>query len=328
MLADDHRRLCEKALSSCFSVRNIANIARILEVGARNVDEGKAKECPFIIRQECNVLKERAILNFSNLVSELGDLQILTEHKHRWNPERQKTTARSFLLNIDETEFYWRQVELGRLGIKKPELPGGLVIRSDTIYFDYLWIGPTGTIQTFHQDNHDETITNHNLFMQFEGFKYVAVASPSDSDFFRSRPLTTKSLRHSSASPFDALVREACSTLAHAVLGPGDALYVPPRFWHYFQSLSPSISVSRWWFSNRIAETLYAAENEFPVASPNAPLGSKEWQEDLAAFGGKKVFETIFSRLQPLKKYGMMVVLIRRYGEGALSHGGSIVMWL
>ncbi|XP_076033812.1 bifunctional peptidase and arginyl-hydroxylase JMJD5-like [Oratosquilla oratoria] len=31
------------------------------------------------------------------------------------------------------------------------------------------------------------------------------------------------------------------------ILGPGEALYIPPRYWHYVQSLTTSISVSFWW---------------------------------------------------------------------------------
>lgn len=31
------------------------------------------------------------------------------------------------------------------------------------------------------------------------------------------------------------------------VLGPGDMLYMPPRWWHFVQSLSVSFSVSFWW---------------------------------------------------------------------------------
>ncbi|KKY19309.1 putative jumonji domain containing 5 [Diplodia seriata] len=32
-----------------------------------------------------------------------------------------------------------------------------------------------------------------------------------------------------------------------AVLGPGEALYVPKGWWHYVRSLAPSFSVSFWW---------------------------------------------------------------------------------
>jgi ribosomal protein L16 Arg81 hydroxylase len=31
------------------------------------------------------------------------------------------------------------------------------------------------------------------------------------------------------------------------IIGPGDALYLPPRYWHYVRSLSTSMSVSFWW---------------------------------------------------------------------------------
>jgi lysine-specific demethylase 8 len=31
------------------------------------------------------------------------------------------------------------------------------------------------------------------------------------------------------------------------VLEPGDMLYVPPRWWHYVQSMDRSCSVSFWW---------------------------------------------------------------------------------
>jgi lysine-specific demethylase 8 len=31
------------------------------------------------------------------------------------------------------------------------------------------------------------------------------------------------------------------------ILTPGDALFIPPKFWHYVRSLSVSFSVSFWW---------------------------------------------------------------------------------
>ncbi|RXG59390.1 Lysine-specific demethylase 8 [Armadillidium vulgare] len=33
----------------------------------------------------------------------------------------------------------------------------------------------------------------------------------------------------------------------YLILSPGDALYIPPKWWHYVRSLSNSISVSFWW---------------------------------------------------------------------------------
>ena len=33
---------------------------------------------------------------------------------------------------------------------------------------------------------------------------------------------------------------------AEGILGPGECLYLPPGWWHYVKSLSPSFSVSFW----------------------------------------------------------------------------------
>ena len=32
-----------------------------------------------------------------------------------------------------------------------------------------------------------------------------------------------------------------------SVLGPGDALFIPPRWWHHVRALTPSASLSVWW---------------------------------------------------------------------------------
>jgi len=31
------------------------------------------------------------------------------------------------------------------------------------------------------------------------------------------------------------------------ILGPGDMLFIPAKFWHYVRSLSPAISVNFWY---------------------------------------------------------------------------------
>ena len=43
--------------------------------------------------------------------------------------------------------------------------------------------------------------------------------------------------------PLFALAAEA---YVDAVLGPGDALYIPPGWWHYVRSLTPSFTVNFW----------------------------------------------------------------------------------
>lgn len=36
-------------------------------------------------------------------------------------------------------------------------------------------------------------------------------------------------------------------TYYEVILAPGDAIYIPPKWWHYAKSLSISFSVSFWW---------------------------------------------------------------------------------
>lgn len=38
----------------------------------------------------------------------------------------------------------------------------------------------------------------------------------------------------------------AAAKFTHAVLQPGDMLFIPARYWHYVRSLSTSISVNFW----------------------------------------------------------------------------------
>ena len=236
----------------------------------------------------------------------------MVEHKHRWEKQKQNTTVGEYIKNIDATEYYWRQFGISDLGLEIPAFPA-LHRRTDTVWFDHAWVGPSGTVGTFHQDNHDDVIINCNAFMQMHGIKYAAIASPRDSKLFEAESLSPGYGGVSMASPFDPELRRAAATLSHVVLLPGDLLFIPERWWHYLQSVTPSVSVSRWWFENRIAETLYMAANS-PAASSDDNLDSTDWQHDLAEFGGRDVLVEFLSRFTIQQKHIMMFALVRRYG--------------
>src|SRR5262249_8863292 len=155
--------------------------------------------------------------------------EIVVEHKYRWVKRKKNTTVGEFIRSIDATEYYWRQVEISALGLEISAFPV-LHRRIDTVWFDHAWIGPSGTVQTFHQDNHDDFIVNCNAFMQMQGIKYAALASPTDSKFFHPDGSIPGGV--SSASPFAPELRKDAASLSHAVLLPGDLLFIPERWWH------------------------------------------------------------------------------------------------
>ncbi|KAG0625822.1 hypothetical protein M758_2G082700 [Ceratodon purpureus] len=106
------------------------------------------------------------------------------------------------------------------------------------------WLGPAGTITPLHHDPH------HNLLTQVVGRKYVRLYTPEDSP--RLYPYTEKMLCNSSQvdlTNVDLLKFPNFENLkfVDCILEEGQMLYIPPKWWHYVQSLTPSFSVSFWW---------------------------------------------------------------------------------
>ena len=110
------------------------------------------------------------------------------------------------------------------------------------------WLGPKGTVSPTHTD------PTHNLLTQVFGKKYVRVWAPEHTDaMYASTDLKERNV--SRVDPdFDCAreLRTAFPKFLNApfqdvVLEPGDALYLPPKWWHYVQSLTSSFSVSFWW---------------------------------------------------------------------------------
>ncbi|MGY4182937.1 hypothetical protein ACVIHH_008228 [Bradyrhizobium sp. USDA 4518] len=290
------------------------------EVSSDQLDQSIISGHPFVVRGCSIVRAAQERLSPEALKQLLQTTPISIEHKHRWESRRTTLSAREYLDNLDRTDFYWRQADLRSLGISDLKLPSPANVRSDTMFFDSLWVGPNGTVQTFHQDNHDVVVVNRNLFCQVHGSKYVAIASPADSEYFQAYPLKNGTDRHSSVSPFDPATALNCPSFAHSILQSGDLLYVPPRYWHYLQSLSISVSVSRWWFSSRLVELLYASAISGEMAEPTF-LGELAWDNDVRELGGVDVLTQYIERLSGVQKYAICARLVRLYGEGIFKHG-------
>ncbi|KAE9620456.1 putative [histone H3]-lysine-36 demethylase [Lupinus albus] len=106
------------------------------------------------------------------------------------------------------------------------------------------WFGPAGTVTPLHHDPH------HNILAQVIGKKYIRLYSASLSEDLSPYPDTM--LRNSSQVDLDDIdVRKfpkvADLEFVDCILEEGEMLYIPPKWWHYVRSLTPSCSVSFWW---------------------------------------------------------------------------------
>ena len=109
------------------------------------------------------------------------------------------------------------------------------------------WFGPAGTVTPAHHD------PKHNLLCQVVGRKYLRLyaadepGSPSPLYPHASGMHTNSSRVDLRAPDLDAFPRFRSAPYLECVLSAGEMLYIPPRWWHYVQSLERSFSVSFWW---------------------------------------------------------------------------------
>ncbi len=107
-----------------------------------------------------------------------------------------------------------------------------------------LWFGPAGTVSPLHTD------PKHNILCQIFGEKYVRLYPETESPKiypFEGDPL----LFNTSRVDVENVDTDAFPLFENArgfegIMSAGDALYIPPRCWHFVKSLSPSCSVSFW----------------------------------------------------------------------------------
>ena len=106
------------------------------------------------------------------------------------------------------------------------------------------WFGPKGTISPLHYD------PKHNFLAQIIGQKYIKLYSYNETD--KLYPHSTTLLHNTSQVDVEnpdgdefPKFKEAHSS--ECILGEGEMLYMPPKYWHYIRSLSVSFSVSFWW---------------------------------------------------------------------------------
>ncbi len=117
------------------------------------------------------------------------------------------------------------------------------LLRDNTRYTAMVgWLGPAGTVTGYHAD------WGHNLFAQIRGTKRFHLVPPgSDDVMYPSAKYDSYShqsnidLENWDASNYP---RYAEASISVVDLGPGDLLYIPPKWWHHVRSLEHSISAN------------------------------------------------------------------------------------
>ena len=108
-----------------------------------------------------------------------------------------------------------------------------------------LWISATGMVSYMHRDLAD------NLHVQVVGHKRFTLVSPGQSAMLYPRRLSDSipngcavDIEHPDVERFP---RSRSLQPMVAELAPGDAIYIPRRWWHHVRTLEASASVNFWW---------------------------------------------------------------------------------
>lgn len=138
----------------------------------------------------------------------------------------------SDLLYLAQNDLFPEAVEDIDIPIPVLELGEG------KLYSTMIWMGPYGCISPLHFDPLD------NLLMQFVGTKRVFVCAPD-------APVTTgtdgNQVNTSSVNPEDETKAIPDGvTFQQATLHPGDALFLPKKWYHYLRTVETSVSVNTW----------------------------------------------------------------------------------
>ena len=108
------------------------------------------------------------------------------------------------------------------------------------------FLGPAGTVSALHFDGY------HNFFAQVYGRKKFTLIPPEQSRLVYypwDYPRTHYSPVNAGRPDLGRfpLFREV--TPLETIVGPGEILFIPVRWWHYVVALEESISLNFWWYS-------------------------------------------------------------------------------
>jgi len=225
-----------------------------------------------------NTGSERVTMMFGEY---LNYLTLCMEHENKEYEEYQKT-GDAEKQQTDLEVAYLAQNEMFPQVINDIKIPefcddAKYTVGEGKLYHSMLWMGPRHTVTPLHYDPLD------NLLMQICGYKRVLLFPPDkeqdDDDDEKElddqekmarimkRATQTKIDKSSwhyagqdgaqyNTSAVDDIENpdfvkfpsfKAAPTPYECILGPGDVLYIPSKWWHHVRSLEFSVSANAWW---------------------------------------------------------------------------------
>lgn len=121
------------------------------------------------------------------------------------------------------------------------------------------WLSAAGTSAPLHRD------LAENLFFQIVGRKRFLLYPPAAAHWLYSNPFRSALPNYSrivdpDRTDYERFPRSRAVTPIEIVLQPGDALYLPSRWWHQTRSLDVSASFNFWWATGALALVVQTAE--------------------------------------------------------------------
>jgi len=121
-----------------------------------------------------------------------------------------------------------------------------------------LWISAPGTTTALHFDMAD------NVHAVIAGRKRFILVDPGESGCVYPRGILSDLPNGAHVDPeapdLARFPRFARARPLVAELGPGDALFIPHRFWHHVRTEEPTIAVNAWWAEGARAFLVGAAD--------------------------------------------------------------------
>lgn len=140
--------------------------------------------------------------------------------------------------------LYLAQTPLTRLlqdtGVVLPRFP--YLRRADYLLQTNLWVGTPGLATPAHFD------FTHNFYTQISGHKQITLFAPEDSDYLYPNPrfpvVSQVDVGHPDLAAYPGFSKATPITF---MIGPGDTVFIPARWWHYIVSCyDNNIAINQW----------------------------------------------------------------------------------